>query len=317
MSPMSEFQITHYPVFHREIIEIYKTELRKKAPLQFLDGTGGEGGHMEAVLREFSDSEVLYLDRDKLMLKRAEERLGNAGLKSRTIGKELNFSALGWDDLKEMGWENGFDGILLDLGISTYHLTDSGRGFSFRGEEDLDMRLDGDISRQKSAQDIVNQYSLKDLEYIFYTYGEERWTKKIVERILERRRKELIRTNRDLAKIVESAIPRKFWPPKSHPSFRVFQALRIEVNQELKHLESSIIKLPQFLKPGGVMQVISFHSLEDRIVKLGFRRMVQEEAFSFILKKPLLPGDLELEENPPSRSAKLRAIKKHRITEEI
>lgn len=310
----SNFQITHYPVMVRDIMENYLSNLNAQSPLRFIDGTGGEGGHVEAVLKEFVGSEVLFLDRDSEMLGRAEKRLNH---NKRSHPLELNYSELSFEHLGKLGWNEGVDGILLDLGISTYHITESGRGFSFRGTEDLDMRLNRNLdSRSTTAYDVINSYPSKELERIFYEYGEERWTKKIVERIVERRKTNPISTNMELAKLVESTIPRKFWPPKNHPSLRVFQALRIEVNRELEHLKLAIRSLPKLLREGGVMQVISFHSLEDRIVKHGFRELVQgNPEFVYIDKKPKLPCDDEVKLNPPSRSAKLRSIKKIKMSD--
>lgn len=306
----SEFHITHYPVFYREIVETLKSIYPTEGIYRFVDGTGGEGGHVEAVLQAFPNSEILFLDRDPNMIERAYQRLGK---RDSLHSLAINYSKLNQDHLAELGWEDGVDGILLDLGISIYHITDSGRGFSFRGEEILDMRLDGGSSL--TAASIVNGYSSKDLEKIFYEYGEERWTKKIVERILERRKKDPIETNKDLAKIIESAIPRKFWPPKAHPSTRVFQALRIEVNQELVHLEKAMLSLPKLLRENGIFQVISFHSLEDRIVKHRFRDLIQSDTgYCYIQKKAVLPTQEEISENPPSRSAKLRSIQRSNQT---
>ncbi|WCL47980.1 16S rRNA (cytosine(1402)-N(4))-methyltransferase RsmH [Leptospira sp. GIMC2001] len=307
---MEEFSVTHYPVLAKEIIDTYLDNFAQDRPLRFIDGTGGEGGHVLEVLNAFPTSEILVLDRDPIMLSRIESRIPD---KKNITTKLLNYSELTSEDLKERGWENGLaDGILLDLGISTFHIIESGRGFSFRGTEPLDMRLDQSLSgRENSAADLVNNYPAKELERIFYEFGEERWTKKIVERIIEKRKNNPIESNYDLAKIVESAIPRKFWPPKSHPAFRVFQALRIEVNQELEHLKKAVSQLPFLLNPKGIIQIISFHSLEDRIVKHEFRNIIQtKDDFRFIYKKPVLPSELEIEKNPPSRSAKLRAIQR-------
>ncbi len=298
--------MTHYPVMHREVLEIYRRFLKPEKKLRFLDGTAGEGGHAEKVLKAFPNSELLLIDRDEEMLERAKLRIGN---NPQVFTRVKNFSELTKEDLSVLGWEDGFDGVLLDLGISTYHIKESGRGFSYRGSENLDMRLTRSIwERNPSAYDVVNTYPAKELERIFYQYGEEKWTKKIVEKIAQRRRTNPIRTNAELAKLVESTIPRKFWPPKTHPSIRVFQAIRIEVNQELYHLEKGIRSLPFLLSPGGVFSVISFHSLEDRIVKHGFRTHVTNGDFYLVTKKPILPLEDEVRENPPSRSAKLRCI---------
>jgi 16S rRNA (cytosine1402-N4)-methyltransferase len=298
---------THYPVMWKEIVDTVEKHFSKDIETHFLDGTGGEGGHVLKIKNAFPHSKILFLDRDPIMIQRALSRLdGYSNINSLC----KNFSELEKNDLDTIGWKQGCDSILLDLGISTFHITESGRGFSFRGNESLDMRMNPDISHhQITAAEILNTYSQRDLERIFYEYGEERWTKKIVERLIEKRKSSQMETNSDFAKLVESAIPRKFWPPKSHPSVRVFQALRIEVNQELKHLEIALKQLPFLLKPNGIFQVISFHSLEDRLVKHAFRNLIQtNNGFQFIYKKPLLPSEDEIINNPPSRSAKLRAI---------
>ncbi|NCN10933.1 MAG: 16S rRNA (cytosine(1402)-N(4))-methyltransferase RsmH [Leptospira sp.] len=306
---LEEFQPTHFPVMWQDIVRTVHDNLKETKSLRFLDGTGGEGGHVAKFAEAFPDCEILFLDRDPAMIQRALSRLGSRpNIKSLNI----NFSELEQSDLDEIGWGDGFNGILLDLGISTYHILESGRGFSFRGTESFDMRLDTNLDRkQVTAAEIVNTYPSKELERIFYEYGEERWTKKIVERLLERRRTNPIESNSDFSKLVETTIPRKFWPPKTHPATRVFQALRIEVNQEFQHLKKALIQLPQFLRPDGIFQIISFHSLEDRIVKHSLRdTLMENKEFSFIYKKPILPSEEEMKMNPASRSAKLRAIQK-------
>jgi 16S rRNA (cytosine1402-N4)-methyltransferase len=309
MNEDEEFQPVHFPVMWQDIIRTVNENLSNTNQLRFLDGTVGEAGHVAKFADAFPDCEILFLDRDPAMIDRAWSRLG-----TRPSMKSLNrnFSELDQADLEELGWSDGFDGILLDLGISTYHILESGRGFSFRGMESFDMRLDTNLDRkQVSAAEIVNTYPSKELERIFYEYGEERWTKKIVERLIERRRTNPIESNNDFSKLVESTIPRKFWPPKTHPATRVFQALRIEVNQEFQHLKKALVQLPKLLRPNGIFQIISFHSLEDRIVKHSLRDTVMEDKeYSFIYKKPLLPSEEETKMNPASRSAKLRAIQK-------
>lgn len=302
-----KFIPTHYPVMWKEIVDTVKNHVPDDQIIRFLDGTGGEGGHILKMIEAFPNSRILFLDRDPIMIQRALSRLnGNSNIQSLC----KNFSELEQDDLDAIEWKEGFDSILLDLGISTFHLTESGRGFSFRGNEKLDMRMNPDIGNdQVTAAEVLNTYAPRELERIFYEYGEERWTKKIVERLIEKRKTSPMETNFDFAKLVESSIPRKFWPPKSHPSVRVFQALRIEVNQELIHLEKALKQLPFLLKPNGIFQVISFHSLEDRLVKHAFRNLIQTQVdFQYIYKKPVLPSEEEISNNPPSRSAKLRAI---------
>lgn len=302
----SELEPVHYSVLHDEILSFFRSGLEYDRELLFLDGTAGEGGHSLLILEHFPNSRLILLDRDSVMLSRAQARLSRYS--DRVIPIEANFSEVDGQFLSKHGIDRAPDGILLDLGISTFHLLHAGRGFSFRENEPLDMRLSS--SGGISAEDVVNTYPEKALSKIFYEYGEERWTKKIVEAILERRRHSRIGYSGDLAQLVARVIPRKFWPPGRHPATRVFQALRIEVNQELIHIEVGVKKLLETLAFGGIFQVISFHSLEDRIVKNLFRDYARGREAKLLTKKPVLPGEGETKENPASRSAKLRVIQK-------
>ncbi|MCB1176246.1 MAG: 16S rRNA (cytosine(1402)-N(4))-methyltransferase RsmH, partial [Leptospiraceae bacterium] len=159
-----------------------------------------------------------------------------------------------------------------------------------------------------TAEFILNTYKENKLEEIFLKYGEENWSRKIAKNIIEFRRKTRIKTTEDLKKIVESSIPRKFWPPKVHPSFRIFQAIRIEVNKELAHIENGISNLSPFLSREGIFCVISFHSLEDRIVKNCFKNLAKEKDYLILTKKPMIASEEEILLNPASRSAKLRVL---------
>lgn len=243
------------------------------------------------------------IDRDPEMLARATLR--NREFPERIRCYNSNFSDLPSEIFQETG---GFDAILLDFGISMYHIKKSERGFSFKGEEPLDMRLDE--SAGKSASQIINTYKKDELLRIFLEYGEEKWSKKIVEVLLEHRKKNPIRTNKQLTELIEKIIPRKFWPPHQHPAFRIYQALRIEVNRELEHIEAALPKLISYLVPNGIICCISFHSLEDRVVKTGFKDLKQKNLLEILTKKPILPDIKEIKENPASRSAKLRIGKK-------
>ncbi|MDV6237308.1 16S rRNA (cytosine(1402)-N(4))-methyltransferase RsmH [Leptospira ellisii] len=296
----------HYSVQGNDILRIFRENFSKDEPVLFLDGTAGEGGHSLLFLDEFPRSKVILCDRDPVMLQRACARLD--GFKDRVIPIQTNFSKIDANLLNEHGIAETPQGILLDLGISTFHLFHSGRGFSFREAEPLDMRLSEEEG--PSAADVLNLYPKDRLLHIFYTYGEERWSKKIAETILERRKKNPFSTASDLADLISKIIPRKFWPPGRHPATRIFQALRIEVNQELAHVETGVNVLLELLRIGGVMQVISFHSLEDRIVKNLFRDYAKQNGFELLTKKPILPSEEETRENPASRSAKLRVLRK-------
>ncbi|RHX80966.1 16S rRNA (cytosine(1402)-N(4))-methyltransferase [Leptospira yasudae] len=296
----------HYSVQGKEILQIFAENFSKEDPVLFLDGTAGEGGHSLLFLKEFPNSKVILCDRDPVMLSRAMARIDE--FKSRVIPIETNFSEIDSSLLQSHGVAEAPQGILLDLGISTFHLFHSGRGFSFREAEPLDMRLSP--SAGLSAEDVLNTYSKDKLMHIFYTYGEERWSKKIAEVIVDRRKQNSISSTSELADLVSKIIPRKFWPPGRHPATRIFQALRIEVNQELAHIEKGLDSLLHLLRLGGVIQVISFHSLEDRIVKNAFRDYAKQNGFTLLTKKPILPSEEETKENPASRSAKLRVLRK-------
>lgn len=296
----------HYSVQGKDILRIFTENFQKDDPVLFLDGTAGEGGHSLLFLKEFPNSKVILCDRDPVMLSRALSRL--AEFKERVTAIETNFSEIDLALLNVHGIDGAPQAILLDLGISTFHLFHSKRGFSFREAEPLDMRLSPEEGL--SAEDVINTYSKDRLMNIFYTYGEERWSKKIAEVIVERRKQNSIATASELADLISKIIPRKFWPPGRHPATRIFQALRIEVNQELAHIEKGLGSLLNLLRLGGVMQVISFHSLEDRIVKNSLRDYAKQNGFQLLTKKPILPSEEEAEENPASRSAKLRAFRK-------
>jgi 16S rRNA (cytosine1402-N4)-methyltransferase len=301
---MDTIKPTHIPVLPKEILEYFHGIENKTNPT-FLDGTAGEGGHSELILKEFPNAKLVLNDRDSIMLARATARLSE--FQGRFFPLEGNFSQVEASDLEERIQNSKVDGILLDLGISTFHLTSSERGFSFKNEEYLDMRLDE--TGKLTAFEVLNKYKAEKLSQIFREYGEENWTKKIVEKILLVRKKNPIRTTLDLAKLVESVIPRKFWPDRTHPSFRVFQAVRIEVNNELGHIREGIENLSNLLNKGGILCVISFHSLEDRIVKQVFRDKSKDGMFSILTKKPITPTEEEMQFNISSRSAKLRVLK--------
>ena len=295
---MDSFQ--HIPVLLSEVLNFFES-LKVENSL-FLDGTVGEGGHSFAILEKFPNSKVIALDRDLEMLERARRRL--FPFSSRVFFFHKNFSEFQKEDLFSLGFSQ-LNGILLDFGISTYHIRSSGRGFSFQKNENLDMRL-SETSIPVSY--ILNTYSEKELEKIFLEYGEENWSRKIAKKIVEFRKQKKIQTTMDLNKIVEDSIPKKFWPPKVHPSFRIYQALRIKSNSELEHIQRAFLNLPFLLSKNGILLAISFHSLEDRIVKQSTKQLAKTNRFVTLTKKPVQPQNLEILQNPASRSARLRAI---------
>jgi 16S rRNA (cytosine1402-N4)-methyltransferase len=296
--------MTHYPVFNQEIISYFKETVLKEAPF-FLDATAGEGGHSELLLEAFPNSTLFLVDRDPVMLKRACERL--RVYQHRVTPVLSNYSEIGEKKPELLG---KVDGVLADLGVSMFHFQGANRGFSYTSEDYLDMRLDP--SQDMDAFFVVNQYSEKNLADIFFQYGEERWSKRIASILVERREKSPIRTAKELADIVFVSIPVKFrYHSKIHPATRVFQAIRIEVNQELAHLEKGMRVLFDMLAESGVLSVISFHSLEDRIVKNFMKSESKKRTAELLTKKPLLPTEKELFENKASRSAKLRIVQKY------
>ncbi len=276
----------------------------------FLDGTTGAGGHAaEIAARIGAEGQLICADADPAMLEVAAGRL-SAFPWARLVRSD--FAEL--PALREAAGGRGFDGILLDLGISSLQLEDPARGFSFREEGPLDMRRDPE-GGGPTAGEILRDARERELADLFYRFGEERFSRRIARAVVERRRKAPIRTTADLSGIVAGAIPRKAWPRDIHPATRVFQALRIAVNRELDSLASFLESVPEHLSPGGRVAVISFHSLEDRLVKTEFRRHAGRAGggpatLELLTRKPVVPSEREVGENPRARSAKLRAARR-------
>jgi 16S rRNA (cytosine1402-N4)-methyltransferase len=283
-------------------------ELLAPAPGEcFLDGTAGAGGHSEAIARRIGPDGILVsADGDPSMLRIAAERLAPYPW-ARTV--HADFSDL--DRLREAAGGRPFDGVLLDLGISSVQLDDPGRGFTFREDGPLDMRRDPEGDGETAA-DIVRFTREKDLADLIYRFGEERYSRRIAARIVEERHRSPIGTTAELARIVGSAIPRRFWPRDIHPATRTFQALRIAVNRELESVSAFLDRIPAHLAPGGRVGIISFHSLEDRLVKTAFRAAAagDEATMALVTKKPVGPGEEEIRQNPRSRSAKFRVARR-------
>ena len=292
--------IIHQPVLTQEILNIILQFFAKNQAVLFIDGTTGEGGHSEFFFKEFSQSKGILLDRDKNMLEIAKKRL-HSYQKQILYFQNSNFAKL----KLSTGIKANF--ILADLGISSYHYKISQRGFGFQKEEELDMRLESE-NQNLTAQRIINFYPPHKLLHIFYEYGEESWSKKIVETIITHRKKNPIQSTFQLADLICRTIPKKFWKKNFHPATKIFQALRIEVNQELQHIQEGIPHLFEHLLENGLLFVISFHSLEDRIIKKYFKKL--EQQYKLLTKKPIKPQKQEKINNPASRSAKLRVITK-------
>ena len=291
--------IGHAPVLRAEVLAL----LQPRPGGRYLDATVGLGGHAEAILQASEPTGTLLgIDRDGEALILAAERLAPFGPRVRLRqGRNEAMAEL-------VSAEEGFDGILFDLGASSLHLDSAARGFSFGREGPLDMRMDQ--SGGDTAADLVNRHPERELADLIFRWGEERWSRKIARAIVEARRQAPIRTTTALADIVARAIPRGAWPRHIHPATRTFQALRIAVNEELTGLGPALEEAVDLLRPGGRIAAISFHSLEDRIVKQTWRQLAASERGRILTKRPVTPGEAEIAANPRARSAKLRAMER-------
>jgi len=305
MAKTIDFQ--HQSVMIKEVLEY----LAPKAGGIYVDGTLGGGGHTRALLEKLSanslqlTAKIIGIDKDLEAIFAAKKNL--ADFKDNIIFVHDNFSNL--TAILKSQEVDKVDGILLDLGVSSYQLENPERGFSFQANAPLDMRMD---QRQKfSADDVINFYDEKELADVFYNYGEERYSRQIARRIIEARKTISIRTTGQLVEIIKKSTPPKYrFGGKIHFATRVFQALRIEVNNELEILEDFIPRAAQILTGDGRLEIISFHSLEDRIVKHSFRNLADNNPASFkiLTKKPLTPMEGEIVSNPRARSAKMRVL---------
>ncbi|HOJ71721.1 MAG TPA: 16S rRNA (cytosine(1402)-N(4))-methyltransferase RsmH [Syntrophorhabdaceae bacterium] len=283
----------HIPVLVKEVLDYLISE---KFSL-FIDATVGGGGHAFSILGHHSKIKLIGLDVDEAGLAIAARRLQPFGERVRLI--RGNFRDL--KDILAREGIDGFDAILFDLGLSMYHLQGK-RGFSFYDDSFLDMRMDN--QQEKTAFDVVNRYSTERLENILLQYGEEYRARAIAKAILYARKKKPITTALELSSLILRVKGKK---GRTHPATKAFQAIRIEVNRELENIVSGLRDAIEMCRPGGRIGVISFHSLEDRIIKNTFRA---DERIKVITKKPLKPSMKEIKENPASRSAKLRVAEK-------
>ncbi|MEM6599015.1 MAG: 16S rRNA (cytosine(1402)-N(4))-methyltransferase RsmH, partial [Cyanobacteria bacterium P01_C01_bin.69] len=275
----------HVPVLSEQVLE----GLQVKAGGRYLDATVGGAGHSELILKAAENVSLVALDQDLQALGAAKERLKRWGEQVSFV--HTNFAQYEPGELK-------FDGILADIGVSSTQLDQAHRGFSFRNEAPLDMRMDS--TQELTAADIVNHWDEKTIADTIYEYGEERLSRRIARKIIEQRP---FHTTTGLAYAIGGAFPPKARRGRIHPATRTFQALRIAVNGELDVLTQFLGKSPDWLNPGGRLAIISFHSLEDRIVKYAYRG---DERLQIITKKPLVANREEILENKRSRSAKLR-----------
>ena len=309
-------EFNHYSVLLNETID----NLNIKPDGIYVDGTLGGGGHSYEIAKRLTTGHLYGLDQDTDALAAAGERLKEFGDKVTRIHSNYEF-------MKEKLLEQGVtkvDGIMLDLGVSSFQLDEADRGFTYRVDDaPLDMRMDKD--NPMTAADIVNTYSAEDLTRVLFTYGEEKFSKQIVKNIIKQREIAPILTAGQLNKIIAESIPKKAQVGQGHPSKRTYQALRIELNRELTVLEDHIDDMIDLLNPGGRLCIITFHSLEDRITKVAFKRNEdpctcpkdfpvcvcgKKSKGKVVTRKPILPSEKELEENSRSKSAKLRVFER-------
>lgn len=286
----------HTPVLLKEVLEILDLQSNEDV----IDATINGGGHAEKILARISPrGKLLGIDRDPSIIKEAKQRL-------HSFGDRLVLACGNFRTIASIARKTNFvrpHGILFDLGFSSYHMSSAGRGFSFMKNEPLDMRYNPE-ENSLTAEAIITRAPREELRRIFSEYGEERHARDIAEAIIKERAHRRIATTSDLASLCERVLPRT----KIHPATRIFQALRIAVNDELGSLREGLLGAYQILVPGGRMAVISFHSLEDRIVKNFFKEIINEGIV--ITKKPVIATRDEIKANPRARSAKLRAFQK-------
>jgi 16S rRNA (cytosine1402-N4)-methyltransferase len=293
-------EFKHTPVLLKEVIE----NLRPSKNENYFDGTVGGGGYACEILKHNGpNGKLVGVDVDAAAIAASNVRLEN--FKDRAIIENQSYA----DILKiAEAYQLQFDGAVLDLGVSSYQLDEDLRGFSFSKDAPLDMRMSGGAAL--SAFNVVNEYSEKRLVAIFEEYGEERFADRIAGSIIEKRRSIPIKTTLELEEICFRCYPRQLRKGRIHPATKIFQAIRIEVNGELENLKKFLSDVPRVLKHGGRIVIVSYHSLEDRIVKTEFRQMVSSGGFEFEVKKAIRPADSEILANPRSRSAKLRCVVK-------
>lgn len=315
---MQDQTFKHIPVLLSEVIAYLNPQ-----PGQFMiDCTAGGGGHSRALLeRLLPGGRLIALDQDADAVRAATQVLEPFGTENFSV-VQTNFSNL----KKAVGdiCPEKADGILMDLGVSSYQLDEKERGFSYQNDALLDMRMDRTV--QYTAADLLNKTSEEELARIIWEYGEERWAKRIAQFIAAERKKDEITTTGQLVEIIKKAVPKGARREGPHPAKRTFQAIRIAINRELEVLETAIEQGAEMLKPGGRMAIITFHSLEDRIVKKMFQNLAKgctcpedfpvcvcgkKALVKIVTPKPILPSEEELLHNPRSRSAKLRVIAKN------
>ncbi|MFA5420694.1 MAG: 16S rRNA (cytosine(1402)-N(4))-methyltransferase RsmH [Patescibacteria group bacterium] len=296
---MNNYQ--HIPVMLEEVIE----NLNIKKDGKYIDGTLGGASYTKKITELAKEGIVMSIDLDPLAIDNFSKQKTD-----RNIVVNDNFSNLKNIVLENFDDNVKFDGIVADLGLSSAQLDDESRGFSFLNSQSLDMSFGPKID--KDTYYIVNNYKESELERLIKEYGEEPWAKIIARNICTSRKKSRINSSSDLAEIIKSSIPKRFWTGKINPATKTFQAFRMETNDEIKNLENFLDSAISLLNVGGRLVIVSFHSLEDRVVKLLFKNKYREnkDAFKIVTKKPIKPSEKEVLNNNRSRSAKLRVLEK-------
>ncbi|MCX6752103.1 MAG: 16S rRNA (cytosine(1402)-N(4))-methyltransferase RsmH [Candidatus Nomurabacteria bacterium] len=291
----------HKTVLLQETIE--GLDLKPKSLV--IDCTFGGGGHSLEICKRFPDVKIIALDQDQGAFEKAKEKF-------KDLDCDISFANENFRNIDKVLGKEGVgkvDGIIFDLGLSSDQLENSGRGFSFMRDEPLSMTMkENPLPEDVTALDVVNTWEEKSLADIIYGYGEEKQARRIAKAIVDFRKEKKIETTFDLVKIIEDAIPAKFRKWKIHFATKTFQAIRIAVNDELGALSEGLEKGFESLKVGGRMSVISFHSLEDRIVKRFYKKLAEENLAKLVNKKPIIAKAEEIKNNPRSRSAKLRIL---------
>lgn len=299
----------HYSVMNRDILQYLHDNFQTEDSLIIADLTFGAGGHTIKMAEEFPQAKIISFDQDPEAYENGKKLIASKGFQDRV---ELIFSNFEDFSLQDEVKDKQFNLIMMDLGVSSHHFDDEKRGFSFRFDADLDMRMNISDESTYTAAELVNNLKEEELADLIYEYGEERYSRRIAARIVEKRKAESIIKTSQLEEICFTAYPAKERHKRIHPATKTFQALRIAVNRELEVLENTLPKLFDYLAENGLLAAISFHSLEDRIVKHTYKEIFQsyKNTAKIITKKPQLPSEEEIKENPRSRSAKLRVLQK-------
>lgn len=303
----------HESVLKNVIIEYIKELVTDRGQIFGADLTFGGGGHVFSILEAIENVNIIGTDQDPDAFVTGTEKIESSPFKNNIKLFYTNFAEFPslFAKYKEEVKVDGLDFITIDLGVSSHQFDKAERGFSFRFDGPLDMRMNYKDDDILTAADIVNTYDEEELANVIFKYGEERLSRRIARNIVEKRKEKLFKTTKELEEVIFLAYPKTQRHKKPHPATRTFQALRIEVNQELKVIEDLIPKLFPLLRKGGIIQIISFHSLEDRIVKWSFKDAAKEnENLKIHTKRPVLPNQSEILNNPRARSAKLRVIQK-------